>query len=117
MSTSTRELPGPATRASETRTIRVGLPGLGNVGSAVARAVEGEARSAFIARGFAPTITQALIAYGIWCTRLTRRGDHLSARSCVSSAATLDAALTALRAATGAAAAALPALMPEEAAC
>jgi homoserine dehydrogenase len=54
-------LPGLATRPSDARTIRVGLLGLGSVGSAVACALAGEARGAFLARGFAPTIAQALV--------------------------------------------------------
>ena len=55
-------------------------------------------------------VADLLGTYGIWSTRLARRGDRIYALTCPASYARLQSALDALRAATGAAAAAFPAV-------
>jgi homoserine dehydrogenase len=61
-------------------------------------------------------VADLLGSYGIWTTRLARRGDRIYVLTCTASYARMQSALDALRAATGAAAVALPAVL-EEAAC
>lgn len=56
-------------------------------------------------------------AYGVWCTRLAGRGERLYALTCAAHHERLDAAMGALRAATGHAVMAIPAIASEEAAC
>lgn len=58
-------------------------------------------------------IADLLGSYGIWCARLERRGDRVYALTCHASPARLHAALDAVHAATGATAAAFPALGEE----
>jgi hypothetical protein len=68
----------------------------------------GDARHADIADLFG--------SYGVWCTRLARRGARVYALTCPATPARVQGALDALHAATGVAAAAFPALA-EEASC
>jgi homoserine dehydrogenase len=58
-------------------------------------------------------IADLLGSYGIWCTRLERRGDRAYAVTCAASEVRLQAALGAVQAATGAVPAAFPALSEE----
>lgn len=58
-------------------------------------------------------IADLLGCYGIWCTRLERRGDRVYALTCHASASRLGAALDAVTAATGGTTAAFPALTEE----
>jgi len=58
-------------------------------------------------------IADLLGSYGIWCTRLERRGDRVYALTCHAGQARIHTALDAVQAATGAAAAAFPALAEE----
>lgn len=62
-------------------------------------------------------VADLLGTYGIWSTRLARRGDRIYALTCPASDARLRSALDALQAATGAAAAAFPAIGQEEDRC
>jgi homoserine dehydrogenase len=55
-------------------------------------------------------VADLLGSYGIWCTRIARRGDRVYALTCAASQARLTSALEALRAATGVATAAFPAI-------
>ena len=55
-------------------------------------------------------VADLLGSYGIWCTRVDRRGDRTYVLTCAASAARLQTALDAVRAATGASVAALPAI-------
>ena len=66
-------------------------------------------------RTASPDLADLLAAYGIWCTQLTRRGDRAYAITCPAGHARVTAALEALRSATGADAAAFPALDEEDA--
>jgi homoserine dehydrogenase len=59
-------------------------------------------------------IADLLGSYGIWCTRIARRGERIYALACPASSARIHAALDALRAATGVAAAAFPAILDSE---
>jgi homoserine dehydrogenase len=61
-------------------------------------------------------IADLLGSYGIWCTRLERRGARVYALTCSATPARIHAALDAVRAATGADAAGVPAIV-EEASC
>jgi homoserine dehydrogenase len=61
-------------------------------------------------------VADLLGSYGVWSTRLARRGDRTYVLTCAASAGRLHSALGALQAATGAAAAAFPALL-EDTAC
>jgi hypothetical protein len=61
-------------------------------------------------------VADLLGSYGIWTTRLARRGDRTYVLTCSASYARVQSALDALQAATGATAAAFPAVL-EEAAC
>lgn len=58
-------------------------------------------------------IADLLGSYGIWCTRLERRGERLYALTCHATPARVHAALDAVQAATGVAAAAFPAIAEE----
>jgi homoserine dehydrogenase len=58
-------------------------------------------------------IADLLGSYGIWCTRLARRGDRVYALTCHAAPARIHSALDALQAATGVAAAAFPAMTDE----
>lgn len=58
-------------------------------------------------------IADLLGSYGIWCTRLARRGDRVYALTCQAGPSRIQSALDALRAATGVAAAAFPAIAEE----
>jgi homoserine dehydrogenase len=58
-------------------------------------------------------IADLLGSYGIWCTRLERRGDRAYALTCQAAPARIAIALDALRAATGVPAAAFPAVAEE----
>ena len=58
-------------------------------------------------------IADLLGSYGIWCTRLARRGDRVYALTCQASPARVHGALDALRAATGVGAAAFAAIAEE----
>lgn len=58
-----------------------------------------------------------LSAYGVWCTRLSGHAGRLYALTCAASHDRVESALSALRAATGHAVTAFPALGSEEAAC
>ena len=82
-------------------TCRIGLLGLGNVGSAFAR------------------LANLLRSYGIWTTRVARRGDRTYTLTCSAGYARVQSALDALQAATDVAVAAFPAvgLAGEESAC
>ncbi len=55
-------------------------------------------------------VADLLGSYGIWCTRLSRRGDRLYALTCCAASERVTAAMRALEAATGPGVAALPAL-------
>jgi homoserine dehydrogenase len=70
--------------------------------------LDGDARPADIA--------DLLGSYGVWCTRLARRGGRVYAMTCQTTPYRVHAALDALQAATGIAAAAFPAIV-EEASC
>jgi len=59
-------------------------------------------------------VADLLGSYGIWSTRLARRGDRIYALTCPASHGRLQSALDALQAATGAATAAFPAVGPAE---
>jgi homoserine dehydrogenase len=61
-------------------------------------------------------IADLLGSYGVWCTRLARRGSRVYALTCEAAPERVHSALAALHAATGVAAAALPALA-EESSC
>ena len=61
-------------------------------------------------------IADLLGSYGIWCTRLARRGDHTFALICPAGYARVQSALAAVEAATRSVAAAFPAI-GEDAAC
>jgi hypothetical protein len=61
-------------------------------------------------------VADLLGSYGIWTTRLARRGDRTYVLTCSASYARVQSALDALRAATRVTAAAFPAVL-EEAAC
>jgi homoserine dehydrogenase len=61
-------------------------------------------------------IADLLGSYGIWCTRLARRGDHAFALICPAGYARVHSALAAVEAATRGVAAAFPAIS-EDAAC
>jgi homoserine dehydrogenase len=61
-------------------------------------------------------IADLLGSYGVWCTRLERRGDRVYALTCQASPARLQAALDAVQAATGTTTAAFPA-QGEEGTC
>jgi homoserine dehydrogenase len=61
-------------------------------------------------------VADLLGSYGIWTTRLARRGDRTYVLTCSASYARVQSALDALRAATGVAAAAFPAVL-EDTAC
>ena len=61
-------------------------------------------------------VADLLGSYGIWTTRLARRGGRTYVLTCPASYARVQSALDALQAATGATAAAFPAVL-EEAAC
>ena len=61
-------------------------------------------------------VADLLGSYGVWCTRLARRGERVYALTCQATPARVQSALDALHAATGVAAAAFPALT-EEASC
>ena len=61
-------------------------------------------------------IADLLGHYGIWCTRIARRGDRVYVLTCHASQPRIHAALDAVQAATGVAAAAFPALA-EESSC
>lgn len=52
-------------------------------------------------------------SYGIWCTRLARRGDRSYALTCTAAPDRINAALDALQAAAGGEAAAFPAIVEE----
>jgi homoserine dehydrogenase len=58
-------------------------------------------------------IADLLGSYGIWCTRLERRGDRIYALTCEAGPARVHGALDALRAATGVAATAFAAVADE----
>jgi hypothetical protein len=63
-------------------------------------------------------VADLLGSYGIWSTRLARRGDRTYVLTCPASYARVQSALDALQAATGAAAAAFPAVgVDGDAAC
>jgi hypothetical protein len=61
-------------------------------------------------------VADLLGSYGVWCTRLSRRGDRTYAITCPASHARVTGAVHALQAATRGSAVALPALA-EDAAC
>jgi hypothetical protein len=58
-------------------------------------------------------IADLLGSYGVWCTRMARRADRVYALACPASPARMQSALDALRAATGVATAAFPAIAEE----
>jgi len=61
-------------------------------------------------------LADLLGSYGIWCTRLSRRGDRVYALTCRAASGRIHAALDALQGATGVAASAFPAILePEQA--
>jgi homoserine dehydrogenase len=62
-------------------------------------------------------VADLLGSYGIWTTRVARRGDRTYVLTCSASYARVQSALDALRAATGVTAAAFPAVTGEEGAC
>jgi hypothetical protein len=72
--------------------------------------LSGSARPSTELRAGESDVADLLGTYGIWSTRLARRGDRIYALTCPASYARLQSALDALRAATGAAAAAFPAV-------
>ena len=59
-------------------------------------------------------VADLLGSYGIWCTRLSRRGDRVYALTCHAAFERIHAALDALQGATGVAAAAFPAILEME---
>ena len=59
-------------------------------------------------------VADLLGTYGIWCTRLDRRGDRLYALTCQTGAERIQSALGALQAAIGVATAAFPAVIDGE---
>jgi homoserine dehydrogenase len=61
----------------------------------------------------ASDVADLLGSYGIWCSRLERRADHVYALTCHATPARLRAALDAVQAATGATTAAFPAFSGE----
>ena len=58
-------------------------------------------------------VADLLGSYGVWCTRIARRADRVYALACPASPARMQSALDALRAATGVATAAFPAIAEE----
>jgi homoserine dehydrogenase len=58
-------------------------------------------------------IADLLGSYGVWCTRLARRGDRVYALTCHATPSRIHGALEALQAATGLSASAFPALSEE----
>jgi homoserine dehydrogenase len=62
-------------------------------------------------------VADLLGSYGIWTTRVARRGDRTYVLTCSASYARVQSALDALQAATGVTAAAFPAVTGEEGAC
>jgi len=58
-------------------------------------------------------IADLLGSYGVWCTRLARRGDRVYALTCHTSGSRVHGALCALQAATGVSTAAFPAIAEE----
>jgi len=58
-------------------------------------------------------VADLLGAYGIWCTRIARRGDRVYALTCPSDPARIQSALDALRGATAVTTAAFPAIAEE----
>ena len=61
-------------------------------------------------------VEDLLGSYGIWCSRLSRRGDRTFVVTCPASHARVSSALDAVQSATGGTASAYPALL-EDAAC
>ena len=62
-------------------------------------------------------VADLLGSYGIWTTRVARRGDRIFVLTCPTSYARVQSALDALQAATGVTAAAFPAVAGEDSAC
>lgn len=58
-------------------------------------------------------IADLLGAYGVWCTRLERRGDRVYGLTCTATTARIHAALDAVHAATAASAGVFPAILEE----
>ena len=62
-------------------------------------------------------VADLLGSYGVWTTRVARRGDRTFVLTCSTSYARIQCALDALQAAFGLTAAAFPAVLGEDAAC